>query len=360
MDVEATCGAARAGVATTARGPYRTPCFMPVGTRGAIKYLSASDYEALGVDIVLANTYHLMLRPGADAVARFGGLGGFTGWDGLTLTDSGGFQVFSLEPAVDDDGVTFRSVYDGTLHRLTPESAVDVQERIGADIQMALDVCPPLPSPPAIVRLAVERTAAWAARARAAHRRDGQSLFGIVQGGIDESVRAESARRTVALDFDGYAVGGLSVGESKAEMLPALEAAIAELPPDRPRYLMGVGDPATLVEAIALGADQFDCVMQTRLGRHGTALTNEGKVHVKAARHASEHEPLDSACACAVCARHSRGYLRHLFAVGEPSAARLVSLHNVAWTLQFLDRVRAAIRAGTLPAFRRDVATVWG
>ena len=360
MHVEATCGAARAGVATTARGTYRTPCFMPVGTRGAIKYLSAVDYEALGVEIVLANSYHLMLRPGADAVEKFGGLGGFTGWDGLTLTDSGGFQVFSLEPAVDDDGVTFRSVYDGTLHRLTPESAVDVQERLGADIQMALDVCPPLPSPADIVRLAVERTAAWAARARAAHHRVGQSLFGIVQGGTDEAVRAESARRTVDLEFDGYAVGGLSVGETKADMLPALEAAIAELPADRPRYLMGVGDPATLVEAIALGTDQFDCVMQTRLGRHGTALTSEGKVHVKAARHASEHEPLDSTCSCEVCARHSRGYLRHLFAVGEPSAARLVSLHNVAWTLQLLDRVRGAIRDGTLAALRRDVLTVWG
>jgi queuine tRNA-ribosyltransferase len=309
---------------------------------------------------VLANTYHLMLRPGADAVARFGGLGSFTGWDGLTLTDSGGFQVFSLEPAVDDDGVTFRSVYDGTLHRLTPESAVDVQERLGADIQMVLDVCPPLPSPDHVVRVAVERTAAWAARARTAHRRDGQSLFGIVQGGTDEAVRAESARRTVELDFDGYAVGGLSVGESKADMLPALEAAIAELPPDRPRYLMGVGDPATLVDAIALGTDQFDCVMQTRLGRHGTALTSEGKVHVKAARHAFEDEPLDSTCACEVCVRHSRGYLRHLFAVGEPSAARLVSLHNVAWTLQFLDQVRRAIGDGTLGALRRDVRSVWG
>jgi queuine tRNA-ribosyltransferase len=360
MEVEAACGAARAGVATTARGTYRTPSFMPVGTRGAIKYLSAVDYEAIGVEIVLANTYHLMLRPGPDVVARFGGLGGFTGWGGLTLTDSGGFQVFSLEPTVDDDGVTFRSVYDGTKHRLTPESAVRVQELLGADIQMALDVCPPLPSPAEVVRVAVERTAAWAARARAAHRRVGQSLFGIVQGGTDESLRAESARRTVDLDFDGYAIGGLSVGETKAEMLPALEATIADLPADRPRYLMGVGDPATLVEAVALGADQFDCVMQTRLGRHGTALTSEGKVHVKAARHASEHEPLDSTCACEVCARHSRGYLRHLFAVGEPSAARLVSLHNVAWTVQFLDRVRAAIVDGTLATVRRDVLTVWG
>jgi queuine tRNA-ribosyltransferase len=332
---------------------------MPVGTRGAIKYLSAADYDSLGVEVVLSNAYHLMLRPGADVVARFGGLGAFSGWDGLTLTDSGGFQVFSLEPAVDDDGVTFRSVYDGTVHRLTPESAVEVQELIGADIQMALDVCPPLPSPPAVVRLAAERTVAWAGRARAAHQRRGQSLFGIVQGGTDESLRAECARRVVDLDFDGYAIGGLSVGETKSEMLPALAATVEHLPTDRPRYLMGVGDPATLVEAVVLGVDQFDCVMQTRLGRHGTALTAAGKVHVKAARHAAEDGPIDPTCCCGVCGRHSRGYLRHLFAVGEPSAARLVSLHNVAWTVQLMDRIRAAIRDGTLLELRRDVLTVW-
>ena len=208
IELEATAGTARAGVATTARGTYRTPCFMPVGTRGAIKYLSADDYDALGAEIVLGNTYHLMLRPGAETVAHFGGLGRFSGWGGLTLTDSGGFQVFSLEPKVDDDGVTFRSVYDGSTHRLTPESTVATQELLGADIQMVLDVCPPLPSPPAVVELAVERTAAWAARARAAHARDDQALFGIVQGGIDEALRASSARRTAALDFDGYGIGG--------------------------------------------------------------------------------------------------------------------------------------------------------
>jgi queuine tRNA-ribosyltransferase len=359
MELEATCGAARAGIATTAGGTYRTPCFMPVGTRGAVKYLSAADYADLGVEIVLGNTYHLMLRPGAELIASNGGLGAFSGWDGLTLTDSGGFQVFSLEPIVDDDGVTFRSVYDGSVHRLTPESAVRTQELLGADIQMVLDVCPPLPSPPEVVRLAVERTAMWAGRARAAHERPGQSLFGIVQGGIDEVMRAESAHRTVALDFDGYAIGGLSVGETKAEMLPALAATIDHLPADRPRYLMGVGDPATLVEAIALGADQFDCVMQTRLGRHGTALTSMGKVHVKAARHATEDEPIDATCVCAVCARHSRAYLRHLFSVGEPSAARLVSLHNVAWTVQLMDRIRSAIVDGTLCSLRRDVLNVW-
>jgi queuine tRNA-ribosyltransferase len=359
MEIEATDGAARAAIAHTARGAYRTPCFMPVGTRGAVKYLSAVDYEALGAEIILGNAYHLMLRPGADVVARFGGLGAFTGWDGLTLTDSGGYQVFSLEPKVDDDGVTFRSVYDGSTHRFTPESAVAVQELLGADIQMVLDVCPPLPSPPQVIGLAVERTSAWAERARAAHCRDGQSLFGIVQGGTDEELRATSACRAVALDFDGYGIGGLSVGETRAEMLPALAAAIAHLPVDRPRYLMGVGDPASLVEAVAAGVDQFDCVMPTRLGRHGTALTSSGKVQVKAARHGSEDDPVDRDCSCPVCARHSRGYLRHLFSVGEPTASRLLTMHNVSWTLQLMDRMRAAIAVGAFAALRADVLAVW-
>jgi queuine tRNA-ribosyltransferase len=359
LEVVATDGAARTGVAITARGTYRTPCFMPVGTRGAVKLLSAADYERLGAEIVLANTYHLMLRPGADVVAALGGLGRFSGWDGLTLTDSGGYQVFSLEPDVDDDGVTFRSTYDGSLHRLTPERAVAVQELLGADIQMALDVCPPLPSPPEVVRLAVERTAAWAVRARRAHRREGQALFGIVQGGVDEKLRAESARRAVELGFDGYGIGGLSVGETREEMLPALAAALAELPPDRPRYLMGVGDPRALVEAVALGVDQFDCVLQTRLGRHGTALTSAGRVSLKTLANARADEPIDSACGCEVCRRHSRGYLRHLLQVGEPTAARLITLHNLAWTFAFFDRMRSAVGSGTLAALRREVAACW-
>ena len=360
FETTATDGAARAGVAHTARGSYRTPCFMPVGTRGAIKYLSAADYERLGAEIVLGNTYHLMLRPGAETVAHFGGLGKFAAWGGLTLTDSGGFQVFSLEPKVDDDGVTFKSTYDGSLHRFTPEIAVHTQELLGADIQMVLDVCPPLPSPTAVVRLAVERTSLWAARAKAAHRRPDQALFGIVQGGVDATLRAESAQHTVEVGFDGYGIGGLSVGESRAEMLPALAAALAHLPADRPRYLMGVGDPASLVEAVGLGVDQFDCVMQTRIGRHGTALTGGGRLHIKNAQHALSDEPLDAECVCEVCQRHSRGYIRHLFQVGEPTAARLLSLHNVAWTLQLMDRMRAAVAAGTFHALRREVLAVWG
>jgi queuine tRNA-ribosyltransferase len=360
VELESVDGAARAGTAHTARGSYRTPCFMPVGTRGTVKHLSAADLEELGVQIVLGNTYHLMLRPGAAVVAELGGLGRFSGWGGLTLTDSGGFQVFSLDPAVDDDGVTFRSTYDGSAHRLTPESAVATQELLGADIQMALDVCPPLPSPDAVVRLAVERTSAWAKRARAAHGREDQALFGIVQGGTDLALRTESAQRTAELDFDGYGIGGLSVGETRAEMLPALEAAVAVLPADRPRYLMGVGDPASLVEAVARGVDQFDCVMQTRLGRHGVALTRDGRLQVKNARHRESDDPVDPSCVCAVCARHSRGYLRHLFQVGEPTASRLLSLHNLAWTLALMESMRAAIVAGRLDTLRRELSAVWG
>jgi queuine tRNA-ribosyltransferase len=357
---DAVDGTARAGTASTANGSYTTPLFMPVGTRGAIKYLSADDYDALGAQIVLGNTYHLMMRPGADTVARFGGLARFAGWDGLTLTDSGGFQVFSLEPDVDDDGVTFASTYDGTKHRFTPELAVETQELLGADIQMVLDVCPPLPSPPEVIRLAVERTSAWAARARGHHTRTDQALFGIVQGGTSEVMRAESAERTVALGFDGYGIGGLSVGETRGEMVPALAAAMAHLPPDRPRYLMGVGDPASMVEAVNLGVDQFDCVMQTRLGRHGTALTTEGRVNLKRQEFALADEPIDAHCACSVCRRHSRGYLRHLFKVGEPTASRLVSVHNVAWTLRLLEQMRAAIVAGTFQDLRRSVLATWG
>jgi queuine tRNA-ribosyltransferase len=352
-------GAARAGIAHTANGSYTTPLFMPVGTRGAIKYLSAADYDALGAQIVLGNTYHLMLRPGAETIAHFGGLARFAGWGGLTLTDSGGFQIFSLEPEVDDDGVTFHSTYDGSTHRFTPESAVATQELLGADIQMVLDVCPPLPSPPGVIRVAVERTAAWAARAHVAHTRADQALFGIVQGGTSEAMRAESARRIVELGFDGYGIGGFSVGETREQMLPALAAALDELPADRPRYLMGVGDPAGMVEAVGLGVDQFDCVMQTRLGRHGTALTSAGKRNVKRSEFALSDDPVDPECRCPVCRRHSLGYLRHLFKVGEPTASRLLSMHNVAWTVDLMEGMRAAIEAEAFDSFRASVLAVW-
>lgn len=360
IEIEAIDGSARAGRATTARGKYTTPCFMPVGTRGAIKYLSAADYESLGAEIVLGNTYHLMLRPGAETVAKMGGLGKFAGWSGLTLTDSGGFQVFSLQPDVDDDGVTFRSTYDGSRHRFTPESAVETQILLGADIQMVLDVCPALPAPEADVQRAVERTGAWAKRAREVHERPDQSLFGIVQGGVSPIWRQRSADMTVALEFDGYGIGGLSVGETRQEMLPALAAALNHLPRNRPRYLMGVGDPASLVEAVGLGVDQFDCVMQTRLGRHGTALTNEGRLQLKNLKHATDDSPVDASCPCDVCHRHSRAYLRHLFQVNEPTASRLLSLHNVAWTLDLMARIRQAIVESRFEALRQEILAIWG
>ena len=365
IEVEAVDGAARAGRVTTPRGSFATPCFMPVGTRGAVKALSAADLDDLGVEVQLANTYHLMLRPGADVVAALGGLHRFEGWDGHVLTDSGGYQVFSLEPKVDDDGATFRSTYDGSRHHLTPERAVEVQQLLGADIQMVLDVCPPLPSPPRTVRLAVERTAAWAARAKAAHtpHRDAggtQALFGIVQGGIDPQLRVEAAQRTVEIGFDGYGIGGLSVGEERADMLVALDAAVAHLPVDQPRYLMGVGDPVGLVEAVARGVDMFDCVLPSRLARHGTILTSAGRLNLRNAVHATSTEPLDPDCGCAVCRRWSRGYLRHLLQVGEPTAARLLTLHNVGWLLALARRARSAIAAGTLDALRAEVAATWG
>jgi len=360
LDIEAVDGAARAGTVTTPRGTFRTPCFMPVGTRGAVRAVSSPDLAALGVEVVLANAYHLMLRPGAEVVEAMGGVGRFAAWPGHTLTDSGGFQVFSLQPVVDDDGVTFRSTYDGSEHRLTPEDAVRVQSQLGADIQMVLDVCPPLPSSEEVVRLAVERTAAWAARARQASRREGQALFGIVQGGVDEALRRESARRTVELDFDGYGIGGLSVGEPRHEMLPALAAALEELPADRPRYLMGVGDPIGLVEAMALGVDMFDCVLPTRLARHGSVLSSTGRLRLRNAAYARDDGPLDPACGCEVCATWSRAYLRHLLQVGELTVLRLLTLHNLAWVQQLVADTRQAIREGRLAGHRAAVADIWG
>ena len=303
---------------------------------------------------MLGNTYHLMLRPGAEVVARFGGLGRFAGWDGLTLTDSGGFQVFSLEPQVDDDGVTFRSTYDGSMHRFTPGGGGARRRSCSAPTSRWCSTCARrCRARPTSCGWRSSAPPAWAVRARAAHRRDDQALFGIVQGGIDATLRGRERRRTTELDFDGYGIGGLSVGETRAEMLPALAAALDHLPADRPRYLMGVGDPAALVEAVALGVDQFDCVMQTRLGRHGTALTGgrQGPRQGSPQRRRATSRST-STCPCEVCARHSRGYLRHLFQVGEPTAARLVSLHNVAWTLDLMARMRAAIEHGTFGRLR--------
>lgn len=356
ISVDAADGAARAGLVTLARGSFRSPCFMPVGTRGAVKALSSADLEALGAEVILGNTYHLMLRPGAKVIEHLGGLHRFAGWNRLMLTDSGGFQVMSLSPAVDDDGVTFRSVYDGSRHRLTPEDAVAVQEQIGADIQMVLDVCSPLPAADDVLRLAVERTAAWARRARAAHKRPDQSLFGIVQGGLDPGLRVESAERTVEIGFDGYAIGGLSVGESRPDMLDTLAVTIGHLPADQPRYLMGLGDPIGLVEAVALGVDMFDCVAPTRQARHGTLYTSSGKLSLRRAEMAMDDRPIDERCGCSVCARWSRAYLRHLLQVNEPTVLRLASIHNLAFILGLMEQIRRAIQEGRLGALRAEVA----
>jgi queuine tRNA-ribosyltransferase len=360
--IDARCGTARTGTVTTTRGTFRTPCFMPVGTRGAVRTLSSADLEDLGAEVILGNTYHLMLRPGADVVARCGGLHGFADWQGHVLTDSGGYQVFSLEPKVDDEGATFASTYDGSPHHLTPEGAVDAQVLLGSDIQMVLDVCPPLPSPPEVIRSAVDRTALWAERARKtflAHERPDISQFGIVQGGVDTALRAESATRTVAIGFEGYAVGGLSVGEDRSEMLAALTVAVAGLPDDRPRYFMGLGDPLGIVDVVGLGVDMFDCVLPTRLGRHGTMLTSTGRLNLRNRRFAADTGPIDAACACPVCARWSRGYLRHLLSVDEPTAPRLLTIHNMHWTLELVRRVRRAIADDSLVALRAELAEHW-
>ena len=364
MDLVAHEGAARAGVVRSARGSFTTPCFMPVGTRAAVRTLTSADLEDLGAQVILGNTYHLMLRPGAELIEEFGGLHGFADWHGHVLTDSGGFQIFSLEPKVTDEGARFRSTYDGSYHHLSPEGSVAVQQKLGSDIQMVLDVCPPLPSALSVVRAAVDRSAAWAARAKEAHapaRASGsmQAQFGIVQGGIDTALRLESAERTVAVDFDGYGIGGLSVGESREEMLPALAAALSVLPADQPRYLMGVGDPISIIEAVALGVDMFDCVLPTRLARHGTILTTQGRMNLRNARFARDQDPLEPGCACSTCARWSRGYLRHLLSVSEPTAARLTTIHNVHWLLRLMDSARAAIVAGTYESFRRSVVEIW-
>ena len=364
ITLDATDGAARAGRVHTARGTFVTPCFMPVGTRGAVRHLSAGDLELLGADVMLGNTYHLMLRPGVETIESLGGLHHFAGWDGHILTDSGGYQIFSLAPKVDDDGAVFRSVYDGSSHRLTPEGAVDVQRRLGADIQMVLDVCPPAKSPPAVMRTAVDRTAMWAARARQRFSSDEfaaarQSQFGIVQGGLDLALRTESAARTIEIGFDGYAVGGLSVGESRDEMLPPLASVTAMLPDDQPRYFMGLGDPIGMVEVVALGVDMFDCVLPTRLARHGTLLTSAGRLNIKRAEFARSDDPLDAALPASPVARYSRGYLRHLLSVDEPTAGRLLTLHNLAWMFDFVARMRRAIVGGAFESFRRDVHQVW-
>ncbi|MGZ4681307.1 MAG: tRNA guanosine(34) transglycosylase Tgt [Acidimicrobiales bacterium] len=369
IEIDATDGLARAGRVRTPRGSFETPVFMPVGTRASVRTLSSADMEDLGAEIMLGNTYHLMLRPGADLVADLGDLHGFMAWPAHVLTDSGGYQIFSLEPKVSDEGAVFRSTYDGSRHHLTPESAADIQRLLGADIQMVLDVCPGLPATDPVVRAAVDRTALWARRGRAAFLagRDAgttdaqrsQAQFGIVQGGVDLGLRRRSAEQIVEIGFDGYAIGGLSVGEPRDQMLPALDVATSVLPVDQPRYLMGVGDPIGFVEGIARGVDMFDCVLPTRYARHGTILTDAGRLSLRNAEHERSPGPLDPGCSCSVCARWSRAYLRHLLRVQEPTAARLLTIHNVHWCLELMRRARVAIAAGTFDQLRAQMWSIW-
>lgn len=348
---EASEGVARAGVLTTPHGEVRTPAFMPVGTRAAVKAVDTEDLLAVGAEIVLANTYHLMLRPGADLIEKLGGLHGFMSWDGPILTDSGGFQIFSLEPAITEQGAVFSSIYDGARVELAPEDAVRIQEQLGPDIAMVLDVCVGLPAEREQVENEMRRTLRWAERCLAAHTRADQSLFGIVQGGVDLDLRAESARETAALGFDGIAIGGLSVGEPPDQRNAALEAAIAELPDDRPRYVMGLGDTEGLLDAITRGADMFDCVIPTRLGRHGRALSRNGDFNINRVDLKEDEGPIDIECGCLTCRRYSRAYLRHLVRMSELSAHRLLTIHNLTYVLDLFAGARDAIAAGGLDVY---------
>jgi queuine tRNA-ribosyltransferase len=325
-----------------------TPAFMPVGTKGTVKGLTKEDLRGAGVQVVLGNTYHLYLRPGPDLIREAGGLHAFTGWDGPMLTDSGGYQVFSLAPTrrISEEGVEFASVYDGSLHTFTPELTTKVQEDLGADIAMVLDECPPANAGREYHADSLRRTARWAERCKDAHRRLDQVLFGIVQGGLYPDLREESLRRTVEIGFPGYAVGGLSVGEPRSQMLETLSITAPKLPSDKPRYFMGIGDPVGILEVIALGVDIFDCVLPTRLARHGAALTSGGRINLKNASYRRDLGPLDPECSCGVCTGYSRAYLSHLVRENELLGHRLLTLHNVLFTVELCRRARAEILAG--------------
>jgi queuine tRNA-ribosyltransferase len=345
----------RAGVLRTPHGEMSTPLFCPVGTQGTVKALTPRDLQDLDVRMVLANTYHLYLRPGADVVARLGGLHEFMGWDGSILTDSGGYQVFSLQELrdLDDDGVTFRSHVDGSEHRFTPELVVQIQEMLGSDIAMVLDECAE-PSDRRVAWEAMRRTHLWAERCRRAHTRADQALFGIVQGAIFDDLRAESARVLAGMGFPGYAIGGLSVGESKADMLRTLDLVVPLLPADKPRYLMGVGSPEDLVEAVSRGIDMFDCVLPTRLARNGAVFVPEGRLNLRNARFRDDPSPIQQGCSCYTCQSFSRGYLRHLVLSRETLGLHLNTLHNVHFVTELMRDVRRAIEEGALANLRDE------
>jgi queuine tRNA-ribosyltransferase len=353
----ATDGEARAGVLRTTHGDVPTPVFMAVGTKATVKAVDPDELRSLGARILLGNTYHLHLRPGEEAIAGLGGLHRFMGWDGPILTDSGGFQVFSLRDtlvACDEDGATFRSVYDGAAERFTPESVAAVQAALGSDIAMCLDVCPPATASSGEAERAVELTTAWARRQVSAPRADGQLLFGIAQGGVDLGLRRRAIEQVVEIGFDGYALGGLSVGENRDAMLETVAASAPLLPADRPRYFMGIGDPLGILDVIERGIDMFDCVLPTRTGRTGSALTAAGRLNLRNARFAHDSAPLEDDCDCPACTRFSRAYLRHLVSQKEILGLRLLTLHNLRFLIRLTGRAREAIEAGRLADFKRE------
>ncbi|AMX82773.1 tRNA-guanine(34) transglycosylase [Geobacillus subterraneus] len=354
---------ARLGILHTPHGSFETPMFMPVGTLATVKTLSPEELKDMGAGVILSNTYHLWLRPGHDIVAEAGGLHAFMNWDRGILTDSGGFQVFSLSEfrRIEEEGVHFRNHLNGDKLFLSPEKATEIQNALGADIIMAFDECPPYPATHDYMKQSVERTSRWAERCLKAHRRPNeQGLFGIVQGGEYEDLRRQSARDLVSLDFPGYAVGGLSVGEPKEVMNRVLEFTTPLLPADKPRYLMGVGSPDSLIDGAIRGIDMFDCVLPTRIGRNGTVMTSEGRVVIKNAQYARDFTPLDPHCDCYTCRNYTRAYLRHLIKCDETFGIRLTSYHNVYFLIKLMEQVRQAIREDRLADFREEFFERYG
>ncbi|MFM7611279.1 MAG: tRNA guanosine(34) transglycosylase Tgt [Alphaproteobacteria bacterium] len=359
---EAQDGAARAGVLHTAHGTVPTPVFMPVGTAGTVKAMTADAVRATGARMVLGNTYHLMLRPGAERIARLGGLHRFMDWHGPILTDSGGFQVMSLAGLrkMDADGVTFQSHVDGSRHRLTPERSVEIQHLLGADVTMCFDECTPFPATHEQAATSMRLSMRWAVRSRAAFvPRAGNGLFGIVQGSVFPDLRAESVAALTDIGFEGYAVGGLAVGEGQEAMFTTLECTTPLLPTDKPRYLMGVGTPSDLIGAVRRGIDMFDCVMPTRSGRTGRAYTRGGVINIRNARHAEDNRPLDPGCACPACRNHSRAYLHHLFKANEMLGPMLLTWHNIQYYQDLMAELRAGILAGDLAGTAARIEAGW-
>ncbi|GAW92706.1 tRNA guanosine(34) transglycosylase Tgt [Calderihabitans maritimus] len=347
---------ARVGRLYTPHGVVDTPVFMPVGTQATVKAMSPEELEEIGAQIILSNTYHLYLRPGAEIIKEAGGLHRFMHWNHPILTDSGGFQVFSLADLrqINDEGVTFRSHIDGSSHFLSPEKATEIQMALGSDIAMCFDECPPYPASYEQVEKAVKRTSSWAERCLEAHRREDQALFGIVQGGVFRDLRERSAAELTALDFPGYAIGGLSVGEPKRLMYEVLDYTVPLLPASKPRYLMGVGTPDALLEGVKKGVDMFDCVLPTRVARNGLALTSSGKVVVRNARYARDYEPLDPECDCYVCRNYTRAYIRHLLKANEILGLRLTTYHNLYFLIRLMAKIRTAVMEGYFLKFAEE------